>query len=152
MKVLNILWILLGCIALALGVIGIFVPMLPTTPFLLLTLAAFTKGSTRMRRWFMGTAIYKKHVEKFNETRALTRKSKIVILALASSMLLLGFYFSRSIYARSLIILVMVIKYYVFIYKIKTIDSNHSESSAASFYSSQAAEKHKKAGQGDTSG
>ena len=53
----------------------------------------------------------------------MTLKEKITILAVASVMLLSGFYFSKKIYARIIIILVMCIKYYVFIFKIKTAPS-----------------------------
>ena len=122
MKIMKVIWIVLGFIALTLGVIGIFIPMLPTTPLLLLTLACFTRGSTRVCNWFLTTNIYKKHLKNFNETRALTRKAKIIILSTASCMLLLGFYFSRNIYARCVILLVIAVKYYVFLFKIKTID------------------------------
>ena len=68
--------LLLGCISLVLGVIGIFLPILPTTPFLLLTLYSFAKGSSRLEQWFLGTKLYQKHLKSFNERRALTEKSK----------------------------------------------------------------------------
>lgn len=70
------IYVVLGCISLILGVIGIFLPILPTTPFLLLTLYSFAKGSSRLEQWFLGTKLYQKHLKSFNERRALTKKSK----------------------------------------------------------------------------
>ena len=114
------IWLVAGCLFLGLGVLGVALPILPTTPFVLAALFCFAKGSDRMHRWLLSTKLYQKHVKKFNETRAMTLKSKIVILGFASSMLIAGFYFSKNIYARIIIILLICIKYYVFIFKIKT--------------------------------
>ena len=116
-------WIIAGLLFLGLGVLGVALPILPTTPFVLASLFCFAKGSDRMHRWLLSTKLYQKHVKKFNETRMMTLKEKITILAVASVMLLSGFYFSKKIHARILIILVMCIKYYVFIFKIKTAPS-----------------------------
>ena len=121
------IWLVAGCLFLGLGVLGVALPILPTTPFVLAALFCFAKGSDRMHRWLLSTKLYQKHVKKFNETRAMTLKSKIVILGFASSMLIAGFYFSKNIYARIIIILLICIKYYVFIFKIKTAPDSTKE-------------------------
>ena len=74
------IYIILGCISLVLGVIGVFLPFLPTTPFLLLTLYSFAQGSSRLERWFLETKLYQKYLKSFNERRSLTKKTKISIL------------------------------------------------------------------------
>lgn len=114
------IYILLGFISLALGIVGIFLPLLPTTPFLLLTLFFFAKGSKRLEIWFLSTSIYQKHLKSFNERRAMSKKTKMVILAFASSMLLIGFYFTPSIVGRSIIAALIVVKYWFFLFWIKT--------------------------------
>ena len=121
------IWLVAGCLFLGLGVLGVALPILPTTPFVLAALFCFAKGSDRMHRWLLSTKLYQKHVKKFNETRTMTLKSKIVILGFASSMLIAGFYFSKNIYARIIIILLICIKYYVFIFKIKTAPDSTKE-------------------------
>jgi Uncharacterized protein conserved in bacteria len=120
-------WLSVGCIFLGLGVLGVFLPILPTTPFILVTLFCFAKGSDRMHRWLLSTKLYQNHVKRFNETRSMTLKAKVIILAFASAMLLSGFYFSKSIYARVIILIVLSVKYYVFIFKIKTVPSDTAE-------------------------
>lgn len=52
-KPLRVLLIVLGTLSLALGVIGIFVPLLPTTPFLLLSVYCYSRGSDRLHRWLV---------------------------------------------------------------------------------------------------
>ncbi|AOF52331.1 hypothetical protein BKG91_07590 [Rodentibacter caecimuris] len=122
------IYILLGFISLALGVVGIFLPLLPTTPFLLLTLFFFAKGSTRLETWFLGTSIYQKHLKSFNERRAMSKKTKIVILAFASSMLLIGFYFTPSVVGRSIIAALIIVKYWFFLFWIKTEEESEVDS------------------------
>ena len=124
------MWIAIGCIFLGLGVLGAFLPILPTTPFILVTLFCFAKGSDRLHRWLLSTQLYQNHVQRFNETRSMTLKAKIIILAFATLMLASGFYFSKSLYARITIITVLCIKYYVFIFKIKTVSSDIAEAAA----------------------
>ena len=57
----------------------------------------------------------------------MTLKAKIVILSFASILLAAGFYFSPNIYARIIIAVLICIKYYVFIFKIKTVSPNAAE-------------------------
>ncbi|WP_147624746.1 YbaN family protein [Treponema denticola] len=121
MKIINIFWIVLGFICLGLGIIGIIMPILPTTPFFMVTVVCFAKGSERLKRWFMGTSFHKKYIQSFYEKKGMTLKNKVIILSFASIMLAAAFYFSAKPYARILIACVIAAKYYVFIFKIKTL-------------------------------
>jgi len=91
MKVKQIVFIVLGCICLALGTVGVFLPVLPTTPFYLLTVFFFANSSQKLHDWFVGTKLYKKHLESFVQKKGMTRRTKISILA--SVTLLMGFGF-----------------------------------------------------------
>lgn len=73
------LWIALGLLTLALGTLGIFLPILPTVPFYIATVFCFAKGSPRLHRWFIGTELYKKHLQQFSETRAMLMRSKLTL-------------------------------------------------------------------------
>lgn len=121
MKIINIFWIVLGFICLGLGVIGIIMPILPTTPFFLVTVVCFARGSERLKQWFMSTSFHKKYIQSFYEKKGMTLKNKLIILSFASIMLVAAFYFSAKPYARILIACVFLAKYYVFIFKIKTL-------------------------------
>lgn len=121
MKIINIFWIVLGFICLGLGIIGIIMPILPTTPFFMVTVVCFAKGSERLKRWFMGTSFHKKYIQSFYEKKGMTLKNKLIILSFASIMLAAAFYFSAKLYARILIACIFLAKYYVFIFKIKTL-------------------------------
>ncbi len=71
-----------GLIALALGILGIFLPLLPTTPFLLLASACFLKSSERLHSWLITHPVLGTYISNYEKHRAITRKAKITVLIL----------------------------------------------------------------------
>ena len=119
---MKVIYILLGLFFLALGLLGIPLPVLPTTPFLLLASYFFAKGSDRMNDWFMSTKIYQNYIEEFIRTRSMTLKHKLSILLPVSTLLILTFFLINNIYVRILIVMVVILKYYYFFAHIKTVE------------------------------
>lgn len=76
------LYIVLGSISLALGILGIFLPLLPTTPFLLLTAALYFKGSPRLYNWLLNHRYFGPYIRNFRENKAIPLRAKIISLAL----------------------------------------------------------------------
>lgn len=64
----------MGVISLGLGIIGVFVPGLPTTPFLLLTAVLFARGSHRMHNWLINHKILGKYITNY-KTHGKTKKN-----------------------------------------------------------------------------
>ncbi len=121
-KMIKVLYIVSAFISLGLGILGIILPVLPTTPFLLLASYLFAKGSDRFHLWFKSTKIYKNHVEEFIRTRAMTLKKKLSILLPVSTMLIITFALMDNKYVRIIIPLVIILKYYYFFAHIETIE------------------------------
>ena len=71
-----------GSIFLALGCIGIVLPILPTTPFLLLSAACYYKGSERMHRWMLNNRWFGNYIKNYKEGKGLSLKAKGFTLAL----------------------------------------------------------------------
>ena len=117
------IYLSLAFLFLAIGAIGVVLPVLPTTPFLLLASYFFGKGSKRFQHWFLSTKLYKNHLDSFVKSRAMTMKTKISILTIASLMLILAFIITKSVHARIFILVAMIFKYYYFTFKIKTINA-----------------------------
>lgn len=72
-----LLW-LAGSVALALGLIGVVLPGLPTTPFVLLAAACYAKASPRLHGWLLNHRFMGPMVRDWETHRSLTRRSKIV--------------------------------------------------------------------------
>lgn len=71
------LWTLAGLLSLALGILGIFLPVLPTTPLVLLAAFCFGKGSPRLRAWILGHRRFGPMIADWEATGAIPRRVKI---------------------------------------------------------------------------
>jgi uncharacterized protein len=120
-RIVKLLYIITGFIALGLGVLGLILPVLPTTPLLLLASYCFVKGSERFEIWFKGTTLYKRHLETFVKERSMTLKQKLTILLFADVMIAIPFFILDNLMVRIMLAAVVFYKYYYFIYKIKTV-------------------------------
>ncbi|WP_455282454.1 YbaN family protein [[Eubacterium] cellulosolvens] len=76
------LWIIAGSISLSLGIVGIFLPLLPTTPFLLLTAACYARGSSRLHNWLLNNKLFGKYIRNYNEGKGIPARSKVLALTL----------------------------------------------------------------------
>lgn len=117
-------YITLGFISLAMGCIGTILPILPTTPFLLLASFCFTKGSDKFNKWFKSTKIYKENLKDFVNEKSMTINQKIKILLFMVVMLSIPFLLIDNLHMRIFLSILLLVKLYYFIFKIKTIKAH----------------------------
>ena len=117
-KLFKGIYIILGIILLGIGIIGIVLPVLPTTPFVLLASFCLAKGSDRINNRFKKTKIYREYILNFKEN-GLTKKQKIRIVFTADLMLLASGYFVNNFHVRIFLFCLALIKTAV-IFRIKT--------------------------------
>ena len=87
----KVFFVALGCLSLALGVVGIVLPILPTVPFFLLTAFCFAKSSERLHGWFLGTTMYKKYIGSYMERKGMTVRAKLTLIGTVTALMVVGF-------------------------------------------------------------
>ena len=111
----------LGLFFVALGSIGVFFPVLPTTPFLLLAAFFLARSSSKLNAWFESTDLYKNYIADFLETRSMTMKTKRYILTMATVAMFISGVLVDVIYARIALVIIAIIMHVYFKTQIRTI-------------------------------
>lgn len=81
-SIVKIILIAVGSLAVFLAVLGIFLPLLPTTPFLLLAAICYSRSSERFYQWLMNNRWFGEYIRNYREGRGMTLKHKISMLCL----------------------------------------------------------------------
>jgi len=76
----RLLWLALGFLFAAIGIVGIVIPGLPTTPLMILAAACFAKSSQRFYDWVINNRMFGQHVKNYREGNGIPKKSKPMIL------------------------------------------------------------------------
>ncbi len=122
MNIKKIVYIVVGCIGVALGAIGAVVPLLPAFPFLLLAAVCFAKSSERLHNWFVNTKLYKKNLESYVQGRGMTWATKIRIMVTVTILMSIGFIMmSRVPVGRIVLAIVWACHLIYFIFGVKTL-------------------------------
>jgi len=79
-RIVRTIWLIAGTICVVLGAIGIVLPILPTTPFLLAAAACYYKSSPRMHKWLLTNKWFGEYIRNYQEGKGLTIKTKIMAL------------------------------------------------------------------------
>lgn len=116
------IWVLTGFICLGLGTIGIAIPLLPTVPFYMATAFCFAKSSKRLHSWFVGTNLYKKHLESFVEQKAMTLKTKLSIVFFSTIVMGAGFFMMDEVLVGRIVLAVVWVGHMIYFFgKVKTL-------------------------------
>ena len=78
---IKIILVSVGFISLFTGIAGIILPVLPTTPFLLLSAACFLRSSDRLYQWLINHKIFGAYIKNYLKYKAITKKTKIISIS-----------------------------------------------------------------------
>lgn len=96
----RLLLLFVGWLSLILGFIGAFLPILPTTPFLLLASACFMRSSPRINDWMLSNRLFGEYLRDFQEDRGIPKTAKIKAISVLWISLAISAYFMPVPWAR----------------------------------------------------
>ena len=104
----------LGWLCVGLGFVGVFVPGIPTTIFLIIALWAFTKSSEKLRYWLLNHKRFGPILNNWQEHKVVPRRAKILMVVLMSLAVILFYYSLQNLYLTiGLIIILVLVAIYV---------------------------------------
>ena len=107
-KTKKLLLVIAGILAVTLGTIGVFVPLLPTTPFLLIASYCFVRSSEQLHNWLMNHRFFGKYLQNYIKFRAVTKLTKIISISVLWITIIISFILIENIYARIVLIIVLI--------------------------------------------
>ncbi|MEM1176029.1 MAG: YbaN family protein [Pseudomonadota bacterium] len=90
------LWFSAGILALALGMLGAALPLLPTTPFILLAAYCFAHSSEKWHRWLLAHRTFGPLIQHWRDHRAISRRTKVVSVIMMAAVLMLSWFLGAS--------------------------------------------------------
>tara|TARA_B100001113_G_C20946125_1_gene551015 strand:+ start:241 stop:708 length:468 start_codon:yes stop_codon:yes gene_type:complete len=123
-RVSRIIWFSLGFIIMIIGIIGIIVPGLPTTPLMILAAACFAKSSQRFYNWIINNKLFGHHVKNYREGKGIPKSSKPVILSTLWFFVLFAVFIGipDEILVAKISVLILALIGTIFILRIKNLD------------------------------
>jgi uncharacterized membrane protein YbaN (DUF454 family) len=97
-QTIKYIWLLLGLTTLALAVIGAFLPLLPTVPFLLLSAFFFARSSKKLHTWLLNHKIFGKMIADWHERGAIDKKAKYLATLSIGLVLSISFFLDVEAY------------------------------------------------------
>lgn len=126
-SVVKVLLNIIGSISLILGVLGIFLPLLPATPFLLLASACYLRGSDRLHSWLMNNRVLGTYIRNIQQRRGIPLRAKLITVGILWLSLLYSIY-RIDILPLQLMLCFIGVTSSVFILRMKTLKENKEES------------------------
>lgn len=123
------LFVIVGLLSLGLGIIGIVLPVLPTTPFFLLSAYLFLRSSQRLYRWLLTHKLFGSYIKNYIYHKAIGKGVKTFTLVLLWSTILLSIYLVRENIWLQVLLAIVAIAVSIHVLRLRTMpkEQNHPE-------------------------
>jgi uncharacterized membrane protein YbaN (DUF454 family) len=119
--ILNKILVVSGTFFLSIGIIGIFIPILPTTPFLLIAAACYARGSKKFYNWLINNKWFGEYIKNYREGRGISLTIKIVTITILWITITFSAFIFVSYFLIQIILIIIAILVTIHILTIKTM-------------------------------
>jgi len=126
-QIIRAILLITGTISLVIGIIGIFIPLLPTTPFLLITAACYARGSDRFYNWLLCNKLFGNYIKNYREGKGVALNIKIISLSLLWTTILFSAVFVVSTLLIKIILITIAIAVTIHILTIRSIKKSKAK-------------------------
>jgi uncharacterized membrane protein YbaN (DUF454 family) len=120
-SILKAILLIAGTISLVTGIVGIFLPLLPTTPLLLLTAACYARGSDRFYNWLLCNKFFGNYIRNYREGKGIALNVKLISLLLLWATILFSAIFVVSAFFIKILLITIAIAVTIHILTIRSI-------------------------------
>jgi uncharacterized membrane protein YbaN (DUF454 family) len=120
-KLSKLALILAGSVFLVLGILGIFLPLLPTTPFLLLAAACYFRSSDRFYNWLMNNKWLGSYIKDYREKKSIPIKIKVVTLSILWLAIAYSVFFVVNIFLLKVILILIAVGVTIHVLSLRTL-------------------------------
>ena len=121
-KVKRIVLVIAGTLFLIIGSVGVVIPVLPTTPFLLLAAACYIRGSKRIHNWMINNSIFGDFIRNYMERRGITIKQKVTTLIVLWLTIVVSIYYFIDDYLIRIVLFIIAVIVSIHIKRIRTLE------------------------------
>lgn len=122
---MRVVLLIAGTVSLLLGIMGIFLPILPTTPFLLLAAACYARSSDRAHNWLLNHHLFGPALRRWRETQTISRRAKIISLLMLNLSISFSIWLVRDNFTIQALLAITALGVSAYIYRIPTTPSIH---------------------------
>lgn len=119
---MKILLNIIGSIAVILAILGVFLPLLPTTPFLLLASACYMRGSERLHRWLLNNRLFGEYLRNIENKRGMPLRGKIITLAVLWASMSYSIYIVKAVFLKGMLVAIGI-GVTIMILRMKTLET-----------------------------
>ncbi|NTV45945.1 MAG: DUF454 domain-containing protein [Chlorobiales bacterium] len=131
-KLIRYLLIAAGTLSVGLAVLGIFLPVMPTTPFLLLAAACYAKSSEKFYKWLISHKWFGSYIKQYREGQGIPLRAKVLGITMNWTMVLISVIFVAKIFLLKFFLILSAVGVTIFMLRMPTLRKPVPEVSAAS--------------------